>query len=345
LSKEKGGADGGNTFGLHLSMQGTDLYDSFRIAVPLRHADASLIDLIELVFPEDVQAFNDNYVGLDVKANPDLPDIYLALWEIVGIWRSGECALHFFSASGSEIEPSQSVKSYFNAEDSSLTLVMEQSFDVLTHFEERGGDRGELLHWLQGMTLLYFVDKHGFHLRSDSGDEADAVALSIATDLKSRGILSFTEPTGAFEITEEGRRTLGGMIAETESYIDQFDLFKDVTYDTDADLVEFDTGFGEDFRVQVYDAEGLDIYRTVFLLRMYDGTLDQYSGTWTGQIGSDDFFNEILQPVLDRDHVDDESIDWIVDNGFAHNDELLEADREKQSQQEIIRRVRSEQAL
>jgi len=319
--------------------------------VPSRHADASLIDLIELVFPEDVQAFNDNYDGLDIKANPDLPDIYLALWEIVGIWRSGECALHFFSSSGSEIEPSQSVKSFFDSETPSqasasisptLVLVMEQSFDILTHFEERGGDRDELLQWLQGMTLLYFVDKHGFQLRSDSGNEADTVALFIAEDLQSRGILSLPEPTAAFEITEEGRRTLGDMIAEAESYIDQFDLFKDVTYDLDADLVEFDTGLGEDFRVQVYDAEGLDIYRTVFLLRMYDGTLDEYSDTWTERIGSEDFFNEILQPVLDRDHVDDESIDWIIDSGFAHNEELLDADRERQSQKEIIRRVRSE---
>jgi len=342
LSKEKDGADGDDTFELRLTLRGTDLYDSFRITVPSRHADARLIDLIELVFPEDVQAFNDNYAGLDVKANPDLSDIYLALWEIVGLWRSGECALHFFSSRGSEIEPSQSVKSHFDSENPSLVLVMEQSFDVLTHFEERGGDRDELLQWLQGMTLLYFVDKHGFQLRSDGGNEADTVVLPIATDLQSRSILSLPEPTGAFEITEEGRRTLGDMIAETESYIDQFDLFKDVTYDTDADLVEFDTGFGEDFRVQVYDVEGLDIYRTVFLLRMYDGTLDEYSDTWTERIGGDDFFNEILQPVLDRDHVDDESIDWIIDNGFAHNEELLEANRERQSQQEIIRRVRSE---
>lgn len=342
MSNEKEGAGGDETFELHLSLRGTDLYDSFRISVPSRHAYTSLIDLIELVFPEDVQAFNDNYAGLDVKANPDLPDIYLDLWEIVGVWRSGECALHFFSSRGSEIEPSHSVKSYFGSGKASLVLVMEQSFEVLTHFEERGGDKDELLQWLQGMTLLYFVDKHGFQLRSNSEDEADIIVLSIAADLQSRGILSLPEPTDAFEITEEGRRTLGDMIAETESYIDQYDQFKDVTYDLDADLVEFDTGFGEDFRVQVYDVEGLDIYRTVFLLRMYDGTLDEYTGTWTERIGSEDFFNEILQPVLDRDHVDDESIEWIINSGFAHNEELLEANRERQSQQEIIRRVRSD---
>ena len=79
MSKEKDGASSDDTFELRLSLRNTDLYDSFRIAVPSRHADASLIDLIELVFPEDVQAFNDNYDGLDVKANPDLPDIYLGL--------------------------------------------------------------------------------------------------------------------------------------------------------------------------------------------------------------------------------------------------------------------------
>ena len=59
-------------------------------------------------------------------------------------------------------------------------------------------------------------------------------------------------------------------------------------------------------------------------------------------VGPEDFFNEILQPVLDRDHVDDESIEWIINSGFAHNEELLEANRERQSQQEIIRRVRSD---
>ena len=223
-----------------------------------------------------------------------------------------------------------------------LDIVVEQTFDVLANFEARGGDKSVLLQWLEGMTLLYFIDKHGFQLQPDAQDEAAQRVLHIASDLQSREILTPSDIAGRLEIAEEGRRTLGEMIAETESYIDQFDVFKDVAYDLDAEMVEFGGGHGADYRVQVYDAEGLDVVRTVFLLRLYDGTLDEHSKSWLEEIHSADFFNEVLRPVLDRDWVDEEILDWIIESGFAHNEEQAEASRERESQQAIIRRIKSE---
>ena len=174
------------------------------------------------------------------------------------------------------------------------------------------------------------------------GGAQAAPVLPVAADLQSRGLLSPSDLTGHFEITEKGRQDLGEMIAETESYIDQFDVFKDVAYDLDDEVVEFGKGHGGDYRLQVYDAEGLDVIRTVFLLRLYDGTLDESSSTWLEDIHDADFFNEVLRPVLDSNRVDEDILDWIIESGFAHNEEQAEASRERESQQAIIKRIQSE---
>lgn len=336
-------------FELRVSLRDTKLYDSFAVTLPPRLARKTLGDLIKTVFPEDGAPSDEIHEGMDVRANPDLPEIYLSLSDIFDTWRRGDCALYFFANRGPEIQLSESVSSHMNAPAEGappgspvLDLVVEQTFDVLAKFEEWGGDKSALLQWLQGDMLLYFLDKHGFKLPSDPQDEAVRRLLPVAEDLQSRGLLSPSDQTDLLEITEEGRQDLGNMIAETESYIDQFDVFKDIAYDLDAEVVEFGRGDGADYRVQVYDAEGLDVVRTVFLLRLYDGTLDERSGTWLEDIQSADFFNEILRPVLDRDWVEDEIMDWIIESGFAHNEEQAEANRERESQQAIVRRIKSE---
>ena len=351
MGNEKGRTSSDPPFELRVSLRDTDLYDSFEVALPPRFALLTLGDLIDTVFPDNADVPNEIYEGLDVRANPDLPDIHLSLSEVFETWRRGDCALRFFVKGGPEIQQIDSVKSHVGVRRSPegtlpggpmLDLVVEQTFDVLAKFEEWGGDKSALLEWVQGSTLLYFIDKHGYQLQSDTQDEAVRRLLPIAADLQSKGLLSPSDLTGRFEITDEGREDLGNVIAETESYIDQFDVFKDVAYDLDAEVVEFGKGYGADYRVQVYDAEGLDVVRTVFLLRLYDGTLDEHSDSWLEDIHSPDFFNGVLRPVLDREWVDEDIIDWIIESGFAHNEEQAEASRERESQQAIIRRIRTE---
>ena len=109
-----------------------------------------------------------------------------------------------------------------------LDLIVEQTFDVLAKFDEWGGDRNALLQSLRERTLIYFIDKHEFQLYSDTQDEALQQILPIAAELQSRGLLVTAESTGRFEITEMGRQDLGNVIAETESYIDLYDVFNDV---------------------------------------------------------------------------------------------------------------------
>ena len=47
-------------------------------------------------------------------------------------------------------------------------------------------------------------------------------------------------------------------------------------------------------------AEGLDASRTVFLLHLYDGTLDDAVSTWESLIDDESFFDSILEPVVSQ---------------------------------------------
>ena len=198
-----------------------------------------------------------------------------------------------------------------------------------------------MLAWLQTRMLLYFMDTHGFRLELNPTEEINRVLLPLAERLRLEDIIAPSDETGSFYITASGRRLISMMIAETESHIDRFDLFKDVRYDADTGLVEFNTGHGEDLRVDAYEAEGLDPVQTVFLLLMYDGTLDEFAGRWREAIHDDQLFNDLLIPVVDRVRADEVDIEWIIESGYTHNDQREEAARELGTQREILKRVRA----
>ena len=163
MRNESGQTSSDAPFELRVSLKDTDLYDSFRVTLPPRFTRLKIGDLIKTVFPEDGAASHEINEGMDVRANPDLPDIYLSLSEIFDTWRRGDCALHFFANRGPEIQLSESVGSHITVRQSAvgtppgsqvLDLVLEQTFDVLVKFEEWGGDRSALLQWLQEGVLL-----------------------------------------------------------------------------------------------------------------------------------------------------------------------------------------------
>ncbi len=94
--------------------------------------------------------------------------------------------------------------------------------------------------------------------------------------------------------------------------------------------------------MQVYGSEGVDPVRAVFLLLLYDSTLDAYSEKWQEAVHKEEFVNELLRPVLDHARVDDELIGLVIESGYAHSEELSEAAEERAFEQDVLRRVRSE---
>ena len=337
-------------FELRVTLGDMGLEDAFRLRLPPAMSRLTVGGLLDEVFSEEDAAQLRFLSALDIRANPDLPEIYEELLDIFAQWRRDDCTLRFSARHGPQVCLADRVEDHVSfrpsqrgehAVDPTLDLAIEQTHDVLGRFADWEGGNGALMRWLQQRTFLYFMDKHRFRLSVDPSDKLSRSLLPIANELTSRGLIAGSEESGVYEPTDEGEELIQRMVAEAESYIDRFDLFSDTLLEPDEE-VEFDTGIGEDLRVQVYGSEGVDPVRAVFLLLLYDSTLDAYSETWQEAIHKEEFFNELLRPVLDHARVDDELIGLVIESGYTHSEELSEAAEERAFEQDVLRRVRSE---
>jgi len=326
--------------------------DTLQVLLPAEYAGLQVGELVEAVFPDDEQHRSLVEAMFDLRENPDLPEIYSVILDAFSQWRLGHCSLKFAGNSGAQIESSDPVGKHLKNPEgrpengpsyTKLEIAIEQEYRALDYAVEHGSweSKEELLEWLQSLTLLYYLDKHECRLPAAPMVEVDQHLDSIAAVLTSQSIIAFSEEPGLFTITEVGRQTLGRLLTETESYIGRFDVFKDVACYQDAGVVEFETGRGEDLRVQVFLAEGLDPVRVVFLLRLYDGTFDEFLPTWRQLILRPEFFDQILEPVVNHCQVDESLIGWIIESGYAYFEEREDTVREQRSRREILERLRA----
>ncbi len=326
---------------LRVSLGDMALRDAFCVTLPSDWARLTVGELLERVFGEDDEGQR-IFDSLDVAANPDLPDMYRELVEVVRLWRAGRCELAVYVNNGPRIALAESAERHvaYPADGAAvLDLVLEQTFEPLAWFARQGGDADELLGWLRGCVLLYFMDKHGIELSPEPECESDRRLLPIAEALREQGLVEASEDGGTFAIAGKGRAYLGELIAETEDYIDRYDVFASVRVDEEAEIVEFGARDGLDLRAQVYEDEGWDPLQVVFLLRLYDGTLDEGLASWREDIHEAGFFDGLLRPALDCDEVDAVTLDWVIEAGFARVEETAEGERERLSNRDALRRA------
>ena len=340
-------------FILQVTMGEMNLEDAFWVELEPGYLRMHTSEFLDLVFSSDRKQQATVRALLDVKENPDLPDMYTELLEVFAEWRSGKSTLEFFANQGPEIRLTDRLSDHLSiiqspeyriAETPLLDLVIEQKLDVLDYLANAGyfKDKRTMMDFMQANMLMYFLDKHEYKLPVDPVAETDQNLLPIAKRLQAVKLIAPSDLEGTFAISEEGRQAIGRTIAETESYIEQYDVFKDVYLDDSSEELEFDTGRGQDLRVQIYEAEDLDVVRVVFLLRMYDSTFDEVLGTWRDSIHGEQFFGEMLSPIIDAERVDEEWVEWIFESGYNFNEEQFESAQESESQQEIFKRVKEE---
>lgn len=331
---------------LSVSLAGLPPYAVLQLTLPPASAQQSIAQILAAVFPLDAAARQSVTDDLDTRANPDLPDIYAAFLPVFDRCRLGLCELNL-TAAGRPAELSDQASRYLSTDlDASpfLELAITPQYRALDYAVAQGyaPGRAELLAWLRECILLYFLDKHEYPLpgRSDATDTPAAITATVDS-LCRQGLLDPDAATGLYAITPAGRRFIGALLAETESCIDRFDHFKDVLWDDDLEAAAFDTGRGLDLRAEMFVAEGLNPTRTVFLLRLYDGTLDAYTADWPHLLENDDFFNGILEPVVNRDLAPAELLTAILEDGYTYAQDQAAAERERRHQESIARQVRA----
>ena len=336
------------------------------LELPPEFSQGSLSGLLDRVFPSDEAQRREIASRFDLRANPDLPDIYAVFLEVCAEWRDWRCALAVSLATGDGVDLDAAVSHLLapGPDTPLLSLHLEQQYRALEYAVRHGfwPSRAELLGWLRSLTALYFLDKH--EVRLDAGPDAgeSGPALASALDaLQSQGLIAPQDSEDAplqdaapdepsrsvitssvitpFVITAEGRRFIGRLLDETESLIELYDHYQDTIIDLDRDLVEFGTGRGIDLRVQAFLAEGLAPVHAVFLLRLYDGTLDAHLSGWTSAIEDEEFYEGILEPVVNRYGVDPAAMERVIESGYAWLEERQEQARREEAQREILRRA------
>jgi hypothetical protein len=334
---------------LRVTLGEMDPEDAFSVRLPSSLKQLPVDALLERVFCEDEQGQSAVRSRLDLRRNPDLPEIYDALLEMFSDWRTGRCSLRFFETGHSEMRPTDKVLEHADRgesvplagrSDTIFSIVIEQRFTPLDYTVRLGHWQSEqaLLDWLQENTLLYFIDAHDFRLALKPESEPDIGLLPIAERLREQGVLEPDPADEALAISETGMETLAGMIAETESYLSTYGVFCDVHHHAESGTVDFDTGTGVDLMVQVFQAEGIDPARAVFLLALYDSTLDTLDFDWREAIQDKEFFEELIAPVADHDLVEDGLVDEIIESGFAYAEEQEEDLAGLESRSEVLAR-------
>ena len=279
---------------------------SLELDCPVEALGLTIAALLDEFFPEDVDAQAAVENSFDLRETPDLPEIYSEFLRVIEQRRHGLCELQVRQAAEgglAVVEVDQVPFATPQAEGSpTVELALTPVYRSLEFARRQGYTAGEpdLVEWLQVCLAMYFLDKHECNLPSpDSLCEGNAVS-AIASAIYDSGLASYDPIAGLTAITQEGRHFIGSLIEETELLIDDYDLFRDVYWDWEADEALFETGHGEDLRVEVYEAEGIDPVRAVFLLRLYDGSVDGFVSQWQERITDTDFLSRLLEPVVDR---------------------------------------------
>ncbi len=326
----------GNRLRISLKLAGLPDDATLELCLPLPAASLNLSDLVDCIFPADEVGRCSIQESFDLEANPDLPEIYEIFFIVVEQSRSGLCRLDLSrqpdgmsTHDGTIADFQVGQRNTDLGSSGSVSLLLTPGYDALEYAAAQGFDAGEpdLLEWLQLCSVIYFLDKHEARLDTPGSWGSNISLGETVNRVLHLGLAAPSVDEGPFELTSEGRVFIGQLLAETESYIDRYDLFGDVVWDDEAGQALFGTSHGEDLRVETFIAEALDPIRAVFLLRLYDGTLDEYANDWNGLVGSRDFYNRLLEPVVDRSVTPDDLLDEILDQGFS----LLEVSRQQET--------------
>lgn len=117
------------------------------------------------------------------------------------------------------------------------------------------------------------------------------------------GLIEIDVQKASYKLTEKGKRMHDSYIEEAQGLITRYDIFSDVDVDSSGQA-HFDTGLGRDFRVAVYEMEGVDPFRARFLLGLNDGEWDNLP-QWEEQLENESWYREVFTPIENAPSADD----------------------------------------
>ncbi len=319
--------DGGD-FDLRVTFGDDSLEDAFWVTVPGTAESLTIRQLIERHLLGATKEDRERIVeSLDTAANPDLPEMLVAIRRAFDDMRKGEAVVRFHLNKGPrDVNLDEPVPRHFSRAFSRrydfdyrlIDLVIEVTDipGIAIPPERQEEMKREFRLWL----LLYLMDRFGqdfvFEGRNFDTTGVEAVADWAVTrgwlDLSAKDVRG--DYKAVYARTESGNTLVRGLVRETDDLIKQYDVFADVTAD---EPPLFRTGRGDDLRIWVYRAEGIDAVRAAFLMNLENSVYDR---DWQAVFGDDAWFRELLTVGGAECPVTPQKLDRIIRAGKAWND-------------------------
>ena len=266
--------------------------------------------LLDHLFPPGLDERQAVAQGLNRRRNPDLPACYRALLNVADQWRAGLCNVLIRNRHNMTVHPNSRVLIQDfqppsnplpgQSRDPGVTFSLQADHRPVEWAVDQGyaPDRAAAWGWLQAMAIIYLVDRHGATLPRPGDLSDDDMLKPVIVRLAHKRCVVWDQD-GRAQLGPTGRELVTSLLAETERLIAEFDIYQDVLWRPDTQTTEFGTGRGGDLRVAVMVAHELDPLRAVFLLRLYDGSLDTRAATWR-EAADPAVLEWLLAPVVDR---------------------------------------------
>lgn len=331
--------DGGD-FDIRISFGDDPLDMAFWITAP---GDAEGLTLRQLIDQhvmgttrEDRQRIKE---ALDTDNNPDLPEMYLAVRRAFDDMARGKAVVRFHINKGPrDINLDEPVWRHFSRAYSREYDLDYRVIDLVLDVIDTAGalvpteQQEEMKREFRALVLLYLMDRFGqdFGFEGRNFDKIGVEAVADWAVMKGWLDLSAKDVRGEYMAvyarTAEGNKIVRGVVRETDELIKNYDHYGDATLE---EPPRFRTGRGEDLRIWVYKAEGVDPVRGVFLMNLENGFYDK---NWERIFADDAFFRELLSIAGSPSPVSPQKLDRILRAGRTwaaqHRDE---AERESRA--------------
>lgn len=330
--------DGGD-FDIRMTFGDDPLDAAFWVTVPGEAEGLTLRQLVQQHVMGQTREDRERIAAsLDTDTNPDLPAMYLEVRRAFDDMQRGKAVVRFHINKGPrDINLDEPAARHFSRAFSREFAFDYRLIDLVIDVNEVAGSgipleqQEEMKKRFRLLFLLYMMDRFGqdfvFEGRNFDTVGVEAIAdwgvMQGWLDLSAKEVKG--EYKGVYARTPAGNKLVREAVRETDEIIKKFDHYADVTLD---EPPRFRTGRGEDLRLWVYQAEGIEPVRAAFLMNLENSLYDR---DWQQVFSDDAFFRELLAVATAHSPVSPQKLDRIIRAGRAwaddHRQETVRASR------------------
>ncbi|MGH9550169.1 MAG: hypothetical protein ACRD3W_12375 [Terriglobales bacterium] len=160
----------------------------------------------------------------------------------------------------------------------------------------------EMQQKLDAFSRMMFIHQIAIGFVIDVTKEYPELAESIAEAERHEWIEIDTQKV-AYKLTAEGQKMHQSYIAEAQDLIKRYDIYGDVDIDMSGNI-RFDTKLGKDYRVSVFEIDGVDPFRARFLIGLSDAEWDQLSD-WPNLYKNPEWYEYALDDIAQAPTVEE----------------------------------------